>query len=228
MRIKNLPPALVQDQGGRGVEGRDAPPYGLVDRHSIAMVKKNHYVTQVQVTGRILGAFAKGVWPGEPGGRQRFVQLLVDYTNPVLGARTISVPLLADHLRAQGWSSEARSLENRWGDLDGKQSILGIDVDAGEDELISKYPSVPSSTLRAFSYANLLFDEIDRGNDPLEVGGLQSARIPRAEVGYIALPRQRMAVSFGVDWLLALVVSAEELTRRVNPFDRFDHWWLSN
>lgn len=192
------------------------------------MVKKNHYVTQVQVTGRILGAFAKGVWPAESAGRQRFVQLLVDYTNPVLGASTISVPMLGDHLRAHGWPYETGSLEDRWSKTESRKSFLGADVDAGEDELASEYPLLPSSLLRSFSYANLLFDEIDRGDESLDVGGQHDAPMPRAEVGYIALPQRKVAVSFGVDWLLALVVSAEELTRQVSPFERFDRWWLGS
>ncbi|WP_309445303.1 hypothetical protein [Dyella sp.] len=191
-------------------------------------MKNNQYVTQVHVAGRILQAFAADIWPGRQENRLRFVQLLVDYTAPALGVRTISVPMLASYLGESGWLHEANNLNSRWSGLSEEMRSLGIDVDAGESELTSICPSVPRSILRKFSYANLLFDEIFRDGQDFLNGDLERMSMPRAEVGYAYHPEKKVRVCFGVDWLLALVVSAEELTRAVDPFQRFDQWWLSN
>jgi hypothetical protein len=192
------------------------------------MVKNSQYVTQIHVVGRILHAFAADIWPGRQENRLRFVQLLVDYTAPSLGARTISVPMLASYLTDSGWRHEASHLNSRWIGMSEEMHSLGIDVDAGEGELTSICPSVPRSILRKFSYANLLFDEVFRDGKELLGSDPQLVSMPRAEVGYAYHPEKKVRMCFGVDWLLGLVVSAEELTRSVDPFHGFDQWWLSS
>lgn len=192
-----------------------------------SIVMTSQYVTQVHVVGRILQAFAADLWPGRDESKLCFVQLLVDYTAPSLGVRTISVPLLAIHLQENGWPHEAARLKSRWNELHKDGCVLGIDVDANEGELASLCPSIPRSIFRQFSYASLLFDEFCLDRQELMDAWLHAVNMPPSEVGYIHISEMKVRVHFGIDWLLALVVSAEELTRAIGPFDRFDQWWLS-
>jgi hypothetical protein len=187
-------------------------------------VEMSQYNPQMLIVGSILSALAAELWPSKYKDRQRFVELLVHYANPALRTRTISVPLLKRFLIAKGWEAEAKAIGERWCESEESEFMLGMELDAEEHELMAISPNLPRVFLRKFSYANLLYDEVQFGRERPYV---YSNDIPSTEVGYNRLPENRQwATCFGADWLRALVISAEERSRAATVEKAYTNWWL--
>jgi hypothetical protein len=187
-------------------------------------VEMSQYNPQMLIVGSILSALAAELWPGKHRDRQRFVELLVHYTDPALGTKTISVPSLKRFLIAKGWETEAKAIGERWCESADSEFMLGIELDAEEHQLMAISPNLPRVFLRQFSYANLLYDEVQFGRERPYV---YSSGIPSTEVGYSRLPENRQwAAYFGTDWLRALVISAEERSRKATVEKAYANWWL--
>lgn len=184
-----------------------------------------HYDAQMLIAGSILNALAAEVWPGRYKDRQRFVQLLATYANPALGTKAISIPLLKRFLMAKGWSAQAHAVETHWPDTVSSGCMRGIGRDAEECELMAACANVPIAFLRRFSYANVLYDEVQLGRVRTPAF---SHDIPGTEVGYTRMAGDsQWAICFGIDWLRAVVTSTEELSRAVKAERTFATWWLS-
>jgi len=197
---------------------------GLIERFG-KDADMSEYDAHILIVGSIIGALAAELWPGKYKDRQRFVELLVAYVDPVFGTKTISVPLLKAFLLEKGWVPEAKALGERWCESDECDFMLGIERDADEFEITTICPNVPRSFIRQFSYANLLYDEVQLGR---ECAHGRTKGIPPNEVGYTRRPEtRRWSIYFGSDWLRALVVSAEELSRVARVEKSFARWWLS-
>lgn len=190
-------------------------------------VKMDQYASQMLIVGCILKAMAAELWPAKSKERQRFVQLLIDYTPSMLGAKTISVPLLSGYLSGRGWIAEAEAMAARYAAANKRGRMLGIDVDMTEYELVSLYPNVPKATIRQFSYASLLFDEISLRAPSFTAERSWNADAPSTEISYLKKSENAdWSIHFGTDWSRALVVCAEELSRPISPNKAFDDWWL--
>ena len=182
-----------------------------------------------------LSALAAELWPGKMKDKNRFVELLANYTSPELSATTISIPLLADHLREIGSQDEEAAVRSRWLRADPSQVVYGPDVDATEKDVVLLCPRIQLPIIRKFSYATLLYEEVRSGyaheyehasrSDSFPMG-----RRPGAEVSYINRINQDNSrvrlIYFSPHWMAKLALSAELLSRGIAANENFSNWWL--
>ena len=122
-------------------------------------------------SGMILAALSSGIsadiWPGEGFDRKRFVELWVSYAAPHLEVLKISVPLLAQELRAQSDHATAASIEaerpGMFGPGFSSRVLIGPEVDMSETDIIRLAPTLKLSTIRSFSYAALFYKHVRCG-----------------------------------------------------------------
>jgi len=108
----------------------------------------------------VLSALSAEVWPGRGQDRARFIELLVRLGTPPDFLKTISVPLLVRYLELSPSKASAVQLTKAFLAFSLTRVITGPEVDKMESELMSICPVLSSKTIRKFSYACLLYEEV--------------------------------------------------------------------
>lgn len=107
-----------------------------------------------------LSALSAEVWPFDRIDRKRFIELLVRIAPLTSNAATVSVPLLVQHLIAQGDLKNATALEKERLSMSPTRVVAGPEVDLSEREIQEICPTLNFAMIRRHSYACLLYEDV--------------------------------------------------------------------
>jgi hypothetical protein len=107
-----------------------------------------------------ISGLATILWPGLYIDRQRFVQLLIDFTNYSAGLQLISTPVLASQLQASGDTSSAIILSNRFFPGHHSEEIEPAEADQDESVVAAVINILDSKTIRRASYASIIYTDL--------------------------------------------------------------------
>lgn len=107
-----------------------------------------------------LSALSAEIWPGRGIDRKRFVELLVRLGASTTISRSISVPLLVQHLAVTGDQANAAALTKALLAFSPTRIVTGPEVDRAEAEVLALCPSLDLKAIREHSYACLLYEEV--------------------------------------------------------------------
>ena len=107
-----------------------------------------------------LSGLAAFLWPGPGIDRQRFIQLLIDFSQPSANLRLISLPVLASQLRDQGDVSSAINLKAKFFPGHPTEFLDPNVVDQDEAIVSSFLNSLDLKTIRRASYASIIYTDL--------------------------------------------------------------------
>lgn len=107
-----------------------------------------------------LSGLASILWPGTGIDRQRFIQLLVDFSQPSANLQLISLPVLASQLRDQGDVSSAINLKAKFFPGHPSEFINPNVVDQDEAIVSSFINYLDLKTIRRSSYASIIYTDL--------------------------------------------------------------------
>lgn len=190
-----------------------------------------------------LSALAAEVWPGRGFDRARFIELLVRLGSSPRVPMNISVPLLVRHLEttsADNLKDCATLLVRKFLAFGSSQVVTGSEVDKMECELVSVCPVLTLATIRKFSYANLLYEQVrssyaheyrpgDKADSwPMTANKDQSASYVNRLLGP-GVPETERLIHFHIAWLTTLAVdlacSIDAISDTV-PQQKPNSWWI--
>lgn len=190
-----------------------------------------------------LSALAAEVWPGTKIDRARFVELLVRFGSSPRVTMNISVPLLVRHLETTS-SKDSRDsaalLTKELLPFSSTRVVTGPDVDKMEGELVSICPILTPKTIRKFSYACLLYEQIRSSYAHEYQPGDKADSWPMTtcedqSVSYVnrllraGIPETVRLIHFHIAWLMKLAVdlaSSIDATCATVPHQTPSSWWI--
>ncbi len=118
------------------------------------------YGTEGEADAEILlccatSALASKMWPGEGKDRKRFVEFLVQFSDPGLSLRKISIPLLERRLEKKGDLNTSIRVRRHF--LPFMPVILDGESDKEEQDVSIAFPSLQSEEIRSCSYAAAIY-----------------------------------------------------------------------
>ena len=185
-------------------------------------------------------ALAAEVWPGRNIDRARFIELVVRLgTSPKL-LMTISTPLLVRHLETSHAKASAALLRNKFLNFSPTRVVTGLEVDRMEDELMSICPDLTPRSIRKFSYACLLYEEVRTSYAHEYKPGAKADSWPMTmsedqSVSYVnrllvaGVPETGRLIHFHITWLTKIAVdiaSSIDAIDRVLPHQVPTNWWI--
>jgi hypothetical protein len=187
-----------------------------------------------------LNALAAEVWPGRGLDRARFIELLVRLSPSPNFPMTISVPLLVQYLESSPSKASAKLLTDSLLPFSPTRVVTGPEVDKMEGELVSICPELTSKTIRKFSYACLLYEEVRSSYAHEYRPGDKADSWPMTmcegqSVSYVnrlleaGIPETGRLIHFHIAWLTKL---AAELASNVDalsatlPRQAPSSWWI--
>jgi hypothetical protein len=185
----------------------------------------------------MLSALAAETWAGRGIDRARFIELLVRIGPTSEDCKTISVPLLVQHLAASSRQAEAQTLERAFSYPAGSRIVTGPDVDRAEADVLTLCPTLDLKEVRRFSYAFVLYSEVRSSYaHEYRAGNLANSwpatTLEDQKVSYVNLfeapSDTRRQVHFHVEWFAQLAAQvaltidgiASTLPRAQPPI-----WW---
>ena len=162
-----------------------------------------------------LSALAAELWAGTGIDRVRFIEMLVKLGPEAGTCRTISVPLLTQHLQSSGRPTEATQLQRAFSVPSISRILTGPEVDRLEADVLAVCPALDLEELRRFSYASILYGEIRSSYAHEYRPGQLADSLPMTmrqdqKVSYINRIcddlQTRRLVHFHFEWLTALPV----------------------
>lgn len=202
------------------------------------------YVDACILISSVISGIAAMLWPGRNIDYKRFVELWVQYADPILEPNMISIPLLCGYLREKGNFDTANRLEaerpGMFGIGGACRVVTGSDVDFSEADVQNICPQLSLYDIRTYSYPAIFYREV-RSSLVHEYNiGPRAHALPmtsrETNVSYVnqldssvlsRLPRRR--IHYHMPWLAQVVRSlAEKSTKHFgqtipNPAN----WWLS-
>ena len=184
----------------------------------------------------VLSAMAADIWPGQFKDKNRFVELLIKYSDESLGAKIISVPLLIGALRDSEYKEESKLLSELYMPKCSSQLITGPDVDKDENEIASICPNIPIKLLRMNCYAHILYTEVRSSYVHQYLPGKRSdswamaSQRRKIEISYVnRLDRADRQIYYNINWLVSVIRSivgatGDDIESLVNS--DFKNWWL--
>jgi hypothetical protein len=191
------------------------------------------YYEAASVISNVLSGISAVLWPRVDGiDRKRFVELLVNYTDPGLRASYISIPLLERQLIQSGNDNN----KEIGGTLAKYEIVTGEDVDTPESRVPSLFPTLERKRIREFSYSNLLYKEVRCGVVHKYSLGKSSSSFPLTSretfVSYVSMDTddyKGRRIHFHFDWMANLVLSAAKCVSIVEtefPLPEPSSWWV--
>ena len=180
-----------------------------------------------------LTALAAELWPGWRQDRARFIELLVRMAPPAPVLETISVPLLVQYLHAKGRGQEAEALAKELLPAVSSQVITGPEVDRTESVLLALIPSLQPTSLRRFSYACLIYEQLRSSYAHQYQPGERAdswpmTMLPNQTVSYVNKITERR-IHFHIEWLAQIavgVVKNVDAKFAENMPSRPPVWWI--
>ena len=192
------------------------------------------YAEAAILVSAVLSALAAELWPGLSIDGVRFVELLTTMGPEALTCRSLSVPLLLQHLTAEK-SVDAIALQQVFGVTEKSLVLNGEAVDRTEQEILKACSNTSVEILRRFSYASILYSEIRSSYaHQYQPGGRADSwpmtSLKNQRVSYV----NRLAdtgevhrlVHFHIEWLAALPIGiAEAIDGLSQTPARPVKWW---
>lgn len=187
-----------------------------------------------------LSALSAEVWPGLRIDRRRFIELLVRMGSATTTSTSISVPLLVQHLAAEGDHSNSTILMKAQLAFSPTRVIAGPEVDIAEAEVLKLCPSLDPKTIREHSYACLLYEEVRSSYVHEYRPGNRADSWPMAQytgqaVSYVnrllepGTPKTGRFIHFHIEWLVqiagGLAANIDALTLAI-PRAAPAAWWI--
>jgi len=193
-----------------------------------------------------LSALAAEVWPGSNIDRARFVELLVRFESSPRVSMNISVPLLVQHLETASSKDSKDSndcaalLTKEFLPFSSTRVVTGPEVDKTESELVLICPVLTPKTVRKFSYACLLYEQVRSSYAHEYQPGAKADSWPMTmcqgqSVSYVnrllgaGIPETARLIHFHIEWLTKLAVdlagSIDE-TCATLPHQEPSSWWI--
>lgn len=110
-----------------------------------------------------IGALASKLWPGTGIDRQRFTELLVNFSSSKVDLRIISTPVLAWQLRSHGDLSSAIDVAKHFFPGHPKEVLEPTVVDQDESVIITAFNHLDKKTIRQASYASIIYRDLRCG-----------------------------------------------------------------
>lgn len=107
-----------------------------------------------------ISGFAAVLWPGTGLDRQRFIQLLIEFSPIHERLKRISTPVLASNLRNSKNSKSAKVLSDKYFPGHPTEMLDPEQVDRPESEIISIFPSLKLKKIRKASYASIIYTDL--------------------------------------------------------------------
>jgi hypothetical protein len=194
----------------------------------------------------VMSGLSAHLWPGDGRDRARFVEAWVRFGSP--NAARTSLPLLVDRLYRDR-AADAERLEGLRPEMLGPgydcRIVTGDDIDASEEEVLARCPSLERRRVRRFSYPVIFYEQVrsqmvheyrlgDRAtaypmtrHEDAGVSYSNSLREMRHGDGVYDLTTRE--VHFPVDWLISLTRQIARGIDTVAPDGGLappDVWWL--
>lgn len=196
------------------------------------------YAEAVIILCGVLSAISADIWPGRYKDKNRFVELLVQYSDVSLNVKNISIPLLIGGLIKRNMIKESEKLITEIMPRSDSRVITGKDVDKSEKELLSICPDLDRKLIKQNCYANILYEEIRSGyvheympggrSDSWAMGSIRNNN----QVSYVnRADKPHRLIYFNVNWLCELVKSVVGNIDNKNEapvFADYSEWWLTN
>jgi len=187
-----------------------------------------------------LSALAAEVWPGRGLDRARFIELLVRFGSSPKFPMTISVPLLVQHLETTTSKASVKPLMNTLLAFSPTRVVTGSEVDKREGELMSISPILIPKTIRKFSYACLLYEEVRSSYAHEYRLGNKADSWPMTtrdgqSVSYVNrllatdIPETGRLIHFHIEWLTKLAIdlaSSIDALSTTLPRQAPTSWWI--
>ena len=191
----------------------------------------------------VLSALAAEVWPGRGSDRARFVELLVRLGSSPSSPMIISVPLFVQHLEttsAENSKDCATIVVKKFLAFQSSRVLTGSEVDKMECELESICPTLMPATIRKFSYANLLYEQVrssyaheyrpgDKADSwPMTASKGQCASYVNRLLGP-GIPKTERLIHFHIAWLTTLAVDLAGAIDAISdtvPHQKPKSWWI--
>ena len=180
----------------------------------------------------IISAFAADLWPGTGNDHARFVELLIRYAAHSTNPKTVSIPLLIDHLTKSGFREESSIIRSKFLDIDSSLVIHGDDYDKTENEVLEVI-SVPRKIIRECSYANILYKEFRSSYVHEYTSGKYATSWKMTDIdahvsygNWVSYPQRRIHFHFNwfVDILNSLGQNIDNLASV--PLEAPKTWWI--
>jgi hypothetical protein len=107
-----------------------------------------------------ISGLASILWPGKHIDKQRFVQLLVEFSPPKANLQKISTPVLASKLKDDEDVSTANELSNKYYPHQPKEILDPMKVDQDESVVSEAFKSLGLKTIRRASYASIIYTDL--------------------------------------------------------------------
>jgi hypothetical protein len=107
-----------------------------------------------------ISGLAAILWPGTGIDRQRFIQLLIDYSPSTANLHLISTPVLASQLRDRGDTSSAIALSSKFFPVHPSQFLNPNEVDHKETAVCALLKSLELKNVRRASYAAIIYADL--------------------------------------------------------------------
>ena len=195
------------------------------------------YAESAIVVCAALSALSAELWVGRGIDRVRFIEMLVQCAPHASDCRTVSIPLLVQHLNSSSRNAEALKIQQAFSLPTSARVLIGPEIDKSEQNVLSVSPQLDLKEIRRFSYASILYSEIRssyaheyRAGDRADSWPM--TMLPNQRVSYI----NRMTdshemirlVHIHIDWLTELAIelaSAVDGRASTLPMPKPQNWW---
>lgn len=199
------------------------------------------YGEAVIIVCTALNALAAEVWPGRGHDRKRFIELLVRLGSSPNLLMTISTPLLVRHLATTSPPQDSATLlKNALLDFSPTRVVTGSEVDKMENDLKFISPVLKTKTIRKFSYACLLYEEVRTSyaheyKPGDKADSMSMSRYEGQPVSYVnrllaaGVAETGRLIHFNITWLTRLAVDIArsiDAPGTVLPGQEPDIWWI--
>jgi len=184
-----------------------------------------------------LSALSAELWVGRSIDRVRFIEMLVKFGAHSNDCKTLSIPLLVQHLNNSSRNTDALKIQHAFSLPSSARVLTGPDIDKSEQEVLSVCPQLDLKEVRSFSYASILYSEIRSSYAHEYRPGAQADSWPMTmvadqRVSYInrmmdSLGMQRL-VHIHVNWLVQIgieLASAVDDLANTLPLPKPQIWW---
>ena len=195
------------------------------------------YAESAIIVCAALSALSAELWEGSSIDRFRFIEMLTQFGPQSHQCKTVSIPLLVQHLRNSSRNSEALKVQQAFSLPTSARVLTGPDVDRSEQEVLSVCPQLDLKEVRKFSYAAILYSEIRSSYEHQYRPGEQADSWPMAmlddqKVSYInrmtGSQEMRRLVHIHIEWVMQLAIELSSVVDQLAntlPLPKPPAWW---
>lgn len=195
------------------------------------------YAEAAIVVCAALSALAAELWEGPRIDRVRFIEMLTQFGPQSHHCKTVSVPLLVQHLSDDSRSSDALKIQQAFSLPTSARVLTGPDVDKGEQDVLSVCPQLNLKEVRGFSYASILYSEIRSSYAHQYRPGEQADSWPMTmltdqKISYINRMTDRKEMSrlvhVHIEWVMQLAIELASVVDQLAntlPLPKPQAWW---